>query len=76
MVALLVVPDVAANTVLYAVNPLASLVSGKEVGNLWPVVMIASPILGPLAGVQDALHGYGPWDPVALDGNRRYDDGR
>ena len=67
-----VVPDMLSNTLLFALNPLASLVRGQEPSNVWPLITVASPIMGPLSGLMDALGGYPFWKPVALDEHRNY----
>lgn len=66
-----VVPDIVGNTAIYASMPLW-MWTVEDPGNLWPIVWLGSPIVGPIGGVLDAWHGYPFWDPIALDEHRSY----
>jgi hypothetical protein len=66
-----VLPDVASNFVGYAALPVRVCFE-DDPGNLWPLVWLLSPVLGPVCGVMDAWHGYPFWDPVAFDEHREY----
>ena len=65
-------PDIVTNTTLYMFNPIASTAAGKGVSNIWPIVSVLSPVMGPITGFMDACYGYPFWNPVALDEHREY----
>lgn len=67
-----VVPDILSNTLVILTIPVWVPFSDRE-SNLWPVIWLSTPILGPACGVMDAWHGYPFWDPVFLDEHRSYE---
>lgn len=69
---LLVAPNMVSNTLFFFFNPVVSIVRDESPSNLWPLITLASPVMGAVAGVQDAAHGYGFWEPLALDEKREY----
>ena len=66
-----VIPDIVGNTAVCVSMPLW-IWSVDEPGNLWPIMWLGFPIVGPVGGVLDAWHGYPFWDPIALDEHRKY----
>lgn len=66
------VPDIVTNTILFLFNPLVSIAAGKSVSNIWPIISLGSPLMGPVTGTMDACYGYPFWNPIALDEHRKY----
>lgn len=65
-------PDIVSNTLVLLFNPLFSYIKYGEVSNIWPIISITSPILGPIMGTMDSWYGYPFWNPVGLDEHRKY----
>jgi hypothetical protein len=67
------VADAAVNTALMLTYPITVAPFRDEpTSNLVGLIVLVSPVAGPVFGARDAWHGYPFWDPVFLDQRRRY----
>ncbi len=66
------VPDIISNTIVFLFNHKFSDARGEPRSNLWPVIIMLAPCMGPISGILDAASGYPFWDPVALEEHRKY----